>query len=408
MTWCEYKLGEVTENFDSMRKPVKGTDRKAGSFPYYGASGIVDYVNDFIFDGEYLLIAEDGENLRTRKTPIAFIATGKYWVNNHAHIVRGNHRANTKYLSYVLKVTDVSGYLTGSTMPKLTQGNMNQIRLALPETLEQERIVNVLGALDDKIENNRRMNETLEEMARAIFKSWFVDFDPVHAKAAGTAPAHMDAETATLFPNEFGDDGLPVGWVQAALGDIAKNLKRTVKPNEVDDSTPYIGLEHMPRNCVALGDWGAAGKVTSNKSKFEKGEFLFGKLRPYFHKVGVAPVSGICSTDILIVKAKEELWRSMTIACISSYEFVNYTDKMATGTKMPRTNWKDMSRYGITLPEEKVARNFNDIIFPMLERVISNVEENQTLATLRDTLLPKLMSGEIRVSDAEREVEAAV
>jgi type I restriction enzyme S subunit len=223
MTWQEIILGEVTDNFDPLRKPVKGLDRKSGPYPYYGASGIVDYVDDFIFDGEYLLIAEDGENLRTRNTPIAFIATGKYWVNNHAHIVRGNERANTKYLSYALQATDINGYLTGSTMPKLTKGNMNQIRLRLPEIPEQNRIVKVLGALDDKIENNRRMNETLEEMAWAIFKSWFVDFEPVHAKAVGNAPAHMDADTAALFPSSFGGDGLPVGWKKKQFGDLVGN-----------------------------------------------------------------------------------------------------------------------------------------------------------------------------------------
>ena len=334
-------------------------------------------------------------------------------LNQNAVRLRSNEHLNQQFLYYLLSADHYQNFIVSTAQGSASQASIKlkdifSYQALIPPPSEQEAIVSVVGALDDKIENNRRMNETLEEMARAIFKSWFVGFDPVHAKAAGNAPAHMDAETAALFPSSFGDDGLPVGWVQAALGDIVENPKRTVKPNEVDDSTPYIGLEHMPRNCVALGDWGAAGKVTSNKSKFEKAEFLFGKLRPYFHKVGVAPVSGICSTDILIIKAKEELWRSITIACISSYEFVNYTDKTATGTKMPRTNWKDMSRYRITLPEEKVARNFNDIIFPMLERVISNVEENQTLSDLRDTLLPKLMSGEIRVADAEREVESAL
>jgi type I restriction enzyme S subunit len=172
-----FQLGDVTENHDGRRVPVKGADRKPGPYPYYGASGVVDFVADYIFDGEYLLIAEDGENLRTRKTPIAFMASGRFWVNNHAHIVRGNGQADTRFLCYYLSHADVSGYLTGSTMPKLTQGAMNRIPVWLPPLDEQRRIAAILGALDDKIELNRKMNRTLEEMAQAIFKSWFIDFD---------------------------------------------------------------------------------------------------------------------------------------------------------------------------------------------------------------------------------------
>ncbi len=164
-------LGELTENFEARRIPVKQRDRQYGPYPYFGASGIVDYVDGFLFDGEYLLIAEDGENLRTRSSPIALLGNGKFWVNNHAHIVRGNKNANTRFLIYALSQLDISGYLTGSTMPKLTQENMNRIPLLTPPLPEQRAIVHVLGSLDDKIELNRRMCETPEAMARALFRS---------------------------------------------------------------------------------------------------------------------------------------------------------------------------------------------------------------------------------------------
>jgi type I restriction enzyme S subunit len=130
--WPLRPFGELTNNFDAIRVPVKEAERKPGPYPYYGASGVVDHVNGFLFDGEYLLIAEDGENLRTRQTPIAFMATGKFWVNNHAHIVRGNAENNTRYLMYAMRVADISAYLTGSTMPKLTQGNMNRVPVVAP------------------------------------------------------------------------------------------------------------------------------------------------------------------------------------------------------------------------------------------------------------------------------------
>jgi type I restriction enzyme S subunit len=125
--WSIRMLGELTENLDSRRKPVKEPDRISGPYPYYGASGVVDWVDGYLFDGEYLLIAEDGENLKSRQLPIAFMAQGKFWVNNHAHIVQGNSLAKTKFLCYALAATEITAFLTGAVMPKLTQSNLNRI-----------------------------------------------------------------------------------------------------------------------------------------------------------------------------------------------------------------------------------------------------------------------------------------
>ena len=120
------RLGNVSVNHDARRVPVKEADRTVGQFPYYGASGVVDFVDDFLFDGEYLLVAEDGENLRTRQTAVAFMACGKFWVNNHAHILQGSNEALTRFLHYALAAADISPYLTGAVMPKLTQANLNR------------------------------------------------------------------------------------------------------------------------------------------------------------------------------------------------------------------------------------------------------------------------------------------
>ena len=140
----------------------------------------------------------------------------------------------------------------GAKMPRGDKDAIVKYPLHLPSVDEQKSIASVLGALDDKIENNRRMNETLEEMARAIFKSWFVDFDPVHAKAAGNAPAHMDAETAALFPSSFGDDGLPVGWIRKTLGEVC-TIKSGKRPptkltspnneNDISGVTVLLGIQ---------------------------------------------------------------------------------------------------------------------------------------------------------------------
>ena len=221
--WTSSELGQITINFDGKRKPVKESDRRPGPYPYYGASGIVDRVDGYLLDGNYLLIAEDGENLRTRQTPIAFIASGKFWVNNHAHIVTGNENADTRFLMYALQNTDISGYLTGAVMPKLTQANLNRIEISHPCVTEQRAIANILGTLDDKIELNRRRNQTLEAMARALFQDWFIDFGPVRAKMAGRDP-YLPTNLWQLFPDRIDGEGKPEGWVQRPIDEIAHFL----------------------------------------------------------------------------------------------------------------------------------------------------------------------------------------
>ena len=381
--WRELPLGDLTDNFDSIRVPVKEADRRYGLYPYYGASGIVDHVDNFLFDGEYLLIAEDGENLRSRKTPIAFMARGKFWVNNHAHIVQGNNKADTRFLMYALIGTNIGGYLTGSTMPKLTQGNMNRIPICAPSLPIQCRIAAVLGALDDKIERNRQMNHTLELMIQAIFKSWFIDFD-----------GYDD-----LVDSELGQ--VPKGWRVGTLGDVMTRKSTTIQPQDLAPDTPYIGLANMPEGSLALMEWGGAEEATSAKVSFSKGDILFGKLRPYFKKVGIAPIDGICSSDMLVIRAKDPRWYGFGLGLLTYDPFIEYTSAVSTGTRMPRVSWKAMAAYKVVIPPDKFAEEFNMTANAFAQRILLNIEESRTLFELRNTLLPKLISGELDVSEIE-------
>ncbi|MBC7260686.1 MAG: restriction endonuclease subunit S, partial [Chloroflexi bacterium] len=295
--------------------------------------------------------------------------------------------------------------------------------IRIPPLPEQCAIAHILGTLDDKIELNRRMSETLEQMARALFKAWFVDFEPVRAKCRGDLDGRprwrrgvgadddsplqpgLPAHLYDLFPDRLVDSELgesPEGWEVGTLGDVADNPRRGVQPNSIQPDTPYIALEHMPKRCIALSDWGVADGLESNKFEFRKGEILFGKLRPYFHKVGVAPVDGVCSTDIVVVAPKSAVWFGFVLGHVSSVEFVEYTNAGSTGTKMPRTSWAEMARYTVALPPQAVARAFTETLQPFVDRIIAGVRESRTLAALRDALLPKLIRGEIRVRDAER------
>lgn len=141
-------LGELAENLDSKRKPITSSLREAGEIPYYGASGIVDYVKDYIFDGDYLLVSEDGANLTARNTPIAFSISGKNWVNNHAHVLKFETYAERRYVEYYLNSIDLTPYISGAAQPKLNQKNLNSIRIPNPSLEEKERIVAILDKFD--------------------------------------------------------------------------------------------------------------------------------------------------------------------------------------------------------------------------------------------------------------------
>ena len=211
--------------------------------------------------------------------------------------------------------------------------------------------------------------------------------------------AHLQFAVGELVNgSELGE--IPEGWRVGQFGDVAEHPRRGIQPNAIDASTPYIALEHMPQRCIALSEWGVADGVESNKSEFRRGEILFGKLRPYFHKVGVAPVDGVCSTDIVVVTPRVEDWFGFVLGHVSSDAFVEYTNAGSTGTKMPRTSWGDMARYPVVLPSDPIARAFTAQIRPWVTRVLAVIHESHTLAGVRDTLLPRLISGELRRKEA--------
>lgn len=141
-------MEEISENCDAQRRPVTKGDRKAGKFPYYGASGIVDYVDDYIFDGDYLLISEDGANLVARVTPIAFSISGKNWVNNHAHVLKFQNPFVQRYVEIYLNGMDLSKFISGAAQPKLNQKSLNSIEIPLPDEAATQRIVTILDKFE--------------------------------------------------------------------------------------------------------------------------------------------------------------------------------------------------------------------------------------------------------------------
>jgi type I restriction enzyme, S subunit len=384
--WGYFALGELTDNLDSVRVPVKESERKKGQYPYYGASGVIDMVDGYLFNGEYLLVAEDGENLRSRKTPIAFMAKGKFWVNNHAHIVQGNSKSDTRFLMYALHSTDISGYLTGSTIPKLTQDNLNRIPIYAPTLPEQRAIAGILGALDDKIEVNRRMNVALEAMARAVFRQWFVkniDIDTWEVKTLGDVLAVLETGSRP----KGGVTQEPVGLPSVGAESIVKIgffdfSKTKFVSNEFYESMRRGHVED--RDILLYKDGGRPGEFEPHVSMFGDGfPFKNFSINEHVYRIRVAPP---------LSQAYFYFW-------LESDEIMEEMRNRGTGVAIPGLNSTALSGISISIPPKELLNKFSNYVEPLISKIFANAKESRTLASLRDSLLPKLMRGEVRVKE---------
>jgi type I restriction enzyme S subunit len=292
----------------------------------------------------------------------------------------------------------------GSTIPGFNLGQLREFPLLLPPLAEQKAIAAVLGALDDKIELNRRMNATLEAMARALFQSWFADFDPVRAKLDGRPPAHLDAATAALFPASFQDSALgeiPHSWRLGTLGELVQLRTDRVDATPAKDSTRYIALEDMPSKSIDLSNFQLGSAVNSSITAFRKGDVLFGSMRPYFHKVGLAFFDGITRTTTFVLRPRKDCFPHFALLHFFSDDVVAHSTTASVGTTIPYVRWDSMESYRIPIPPDSLLEAFEKTVRPLVQRIAAQGEESRTLATLRDTLLPKLLSGEIRLANAE-------
>ncbi|MGH6895159.1 MAG: restriction endonuclease subunit S [Geminicoccaceae bacterium] len=405
--WVSFTIAELTENLDAKRVPVKEADRRPGPYPYYGASGIVDYIDSYIFEGLHLLIAEDGENLRTRKLPIAFLADGRFWVNNHAHIVRGNHKADTRFLLYALMTADVTSYLSGSTMPKLTQGNLNRIPILAPDKKQQEAIASILGSLDDKIELSRRMNETLEAMARAIFKDWFVDFGPTRSKMEGRAP-YLAPDLWSLFPDRLDDEGKPRGWTNSTIGQevdvLGGSTPSTKEPQfwggDVAWATPK-DLSSLTTPVLLSTDRQIteAGLSRIGSGLLPVGTVLLSSRAPIGY-IAIAQIPVAVNQGFIAMICRKRL--SNVFVWLWTQANIETVHQNANGSTFQEISKANFRPIAIAVPTPDILRAFDETAKPLFDRIASNDKENRSLAATRDFLLPKLMSGEVRVGDASQ------
>jgi len=237
---------------------------------------------------------------------------------------------------------------TGTTVLGIKQSELRKVNIPYYPLSTQRKIAAILSAYDDLIENNLRRIKILEEMAQNLYRKWF-------------GKAHFQGHPQTRL-TDSPIDRITEGWEMASLGQLADQIRDSVNPDSVDPETPYIGLEHLPRKSISLSDWGTASEVQSTKLLFRKGDILFGKIRPYFHKVGVAPLQGICSSDIIVIRPRAANCFGIVLGCTSSIEFVEHATATSQGTKMPRANWDVLVKYQIPMPPQPILSKFNEFM----------------------------------------------
>ena len=270
--------------------------------------------------------------------------------------------------------------VSGATVDRIPLTRFPDLAIDVPDIESQKRIASVLAAYDDFIESNRRRIRLLEDAARLLFREWFVHF---------RFPGHEHLRVI---------DGTPEGWDRAPLSTMCTDVRKQVAPSQVNEETPYIGLEHLPRRSITLAEWGKAEDVTSSKFEFQAGDILFGKIRPYFHKVGFTFVDGITSSDAIVIRAREAILFPYCLCLVSSDGFVALASKtVREGSKMPRADWKYLQEQCFPLPPESYLVEFNEIVSPILDQLRILAMQVRRLTEARGFLLPRLMSGEVEV-----------
>jgi type I restriction enzyme S subunit len=414
--WASTTLGEVVELKRGYDLPKR--DRRDGRVPIVSSSGISGTHNESKVQGPGVITGRYGTIGKV------FFVEQSFWPLNTALYVRDFKGNDPRFISYFLRSIDYFAYSDKGAVPGVNRNHLHQAHVDCPPLAEQKAIAGILSALDDKIELNRRMNETLEAMARAIFKSWFVDFDPVRAKLDGRQPPGMDAETADLFPDHFEHlDGelVPKGWKQTTLGDeIDFQTGCAFKSKYFSECPPGIRLARGMNVKEGEFFWGNQSRywpeMTPDIQEYllEKGDVLIGmdgsKVGKNWVRVRENDLPCLLVQRVARLRHADSVGENFLWILVSDPSFRLYVDAVKTGTSIPHISGGQIKGYDFVRPpigENRVFERFESLVAPLTEQADNNHAESHTLSTMRDALLPKLLSGEIRVTDAEKITEGA-
>ena len=373
MKFNRYALSDLaTIKYGKNQKKVLS---ESGNIPIYGTGGLMGYATTALYDKPSVLIGRKGTigKVKYVEHPFWTVDTLFYTIVNTDIVL-------PKYLYYVMSLIDLNNYNEGTTIPSLRTETLNRLEFDIPSLVEQETILSCLNPIDEKIELNNEINNNLEQQSMALYKSWFVDF-------------------------ELNSGVMPSDWKVSQLGSIAKISTEVFSPAknpnvEVEHySIPAYDEKHYPIFETSNG-------IKSNKYRLTSNSVMISKLNPDTKRIWrpyCISDNPICSTEFIVYEPIKPLNRDFIYSIIDSIGFSAFLCSHTTGS----TNSRQRATPGITLtydivvPDEKTIQAFCSIVSPMYDTIENNIKENQKLAETRDKLLPKLMSGELDVSDIE-------
>ena len=400
--WRDTTLGE----FVALQRGHDLTEpqRRNGHVPVMGSAGQNGFHDTALAKGPGIVIGRSGASFGQ-----VHFSKEDFWPHNTGLYVTDFKGNDPLFAFYFLKALDFDRFNSGSAQPSLNRNFIYPIPIRVPKPAEQRAIASVLGSLDDLIEVNREINESLEEMARALFKSWFVDFDPVRAKLEGRPPAGMDAATAALFPDHFQNSELgqiPKGWQAKPL---SKNIEllsggtpKTSEPSYWDGEIPWYSVRDAPsdsdvwvvdtdRKVTPSGISNSATSILPARTTIISARGTVGKLalvgRPMAMNQSCYGVRGAAGY--------RELFTYFSLK-----EAVEELQQNAHGSVFDTITRDTFDTLSFASPPITIADAFEALVESLLETILANVNESRDLATLRDTLLPKLLSGEVSVAKA--------
>ncbi|WP_196892144.1 restriction endonuclease subunit S [Aureivirga marina] len=392
--WEVVKLGEVSVNYDNLRKPLKSSDRQnmQGLFPYYGAQGIIDSINNYIFSGEYLLIAEDGENVKSRKYDIALIAKGQFWVNNHAHVILNNDKSNLVYLKYYINFMDIKPYVTGLAQPKLNKNALENLQISLPPLPEQQKIAEILSTVDAKIENISKQIQANKALKKGMMQRLL-------SKGIG----HSAFKNSPLGE-------IPLGWKVVKIEDIADvtSSKRVHRADYTNLGIPFFRGKEITQL--------SKGEVLDNivyikEEKFNELKQKYGA--PLMGDILISAVGTIGSIYLInndndfyfkdgnliwLREISNKLNKKYLSQYLKSNVFQKIIDNISSGSSQKALTIVKFKKLNIPIPNFPEQQKIAEILSSMDAKIEVLEAKKVQYQELKKGLMQQLLTGKIRVN----------
>ena len=398
MLFTPLPLAENLEFKNGQSSPERSYN---GEFFVYGSNGIIGNSNKSNSSKNTIIIGRVGSycgSLYYSKRPC--------WVTDNAIICKSKNN-DDRFWYYALLNLNLSRLSSGSGQSLINQSVLQKTFCATPSFEDREKIASVLGSLDDKIDLNRRTNETLEAMARALFRDWFVNFGPTRAKMAGEAP-YLAPELWELFPDRLDDEGKPEEWLDGTIGNWANLNSLSWKRQNYPETVNYLDLSSVKHGIINDISQISAQEAPSRAQRILRtGETVIGTVRPGNGSYAYIDREGLTgSTGFACFYAEDKKFREFVYFALTDKENIDRLTHLADGGAYPAVRPDVVADTACTLSEQTVSA-FHTVVSSWMNKISTNNIESHTLAQLRDLLLPKLMSGEISIRDAEKMVEDA-